>query len=372
MKFPFFKSAAKGEKKDQSPDHANAEHYARIVATGMKNENLQEELYEALQIGHLQTAEQIWELSTNLDKCSIRFGESLDDTHDVYFMKYWYDKPEPGGYYSSGRRETIILNPLAFFVHTGNMVAVDFLLSKGCNANAGENNTIAPNYNRFPIFYAVKQPEMMRRLLQAGAQPSDAILESALSAQTPDSVSLLLQYGASANAGKKFMAAHANDKAFSRETFEKLMLLLTGPVTEAKSPEPQQPAPAPAAPPPAAVEKKPAPAPAAAPQAAAPKEEAATASISKPQDADQIVYNSPLLDRTMQEVFNFAGLERITLIRKTLEGPIESVARDPFDRLQDIPDLQKAFDEHKKRGGKTPEEKVFPNRIPKPAAAARG
>lgn len=83
------------------------------------------------------------------------------------------------------------------------------------------------------------------------------------------------------------------------------------------------------------------------------------------QNPDQVIFTSALSNRTMEEVFNFVSLERITLIRNGRRGPVEAVTRESFSVIADESALRKAFDEHVKRGGKADESAVFPNKLPK-------
>ncbi len=63
-------------------------------------------------------------------------------------------------------------------------------------------------------------------------------------------------------------------------------------------------------------------------------------------------------DRVMQEVYSFSLKERITLLRKPA-GDVEAIERQPFTGLADKGGLTRAFEEHKKRGGKLSDEEVF-------------
>jgi ankyrin repeat protein len=87
---------------------------------------------------------------------------------------------------------------------------------------------------------------------------------------------------------------------------------------------------------------------------------------------DQIVLQQSLGDRTLEEVFNFTSFERITLIRKSPEGAVEAVTRGPFSEVVDQSRLRKAFEEHIRRGGKTDENRVFPNVLSKTKAPKHG
>jgi len=78
-----------------------------------------------------------------------------------------------------------------------------------------------------------------------------------------------------------------------------------------------------------------------------------------PPTPDQVITHSPLGDRTLQEVFNFATMERISMIRNGRHGPVESFVRESFSVLADQPSLREAFKEHRRRGGTAEEEAVF-------------
>jgi ankyrin repeat protein len=64
-------------------------------------------------------------------------------------------------------------------------------------------------------------------------------------------------------------------------------------------------------------------------------------------------------DRFMQEIYDFKRLERVTFVRKSEAGEVEALQREAFSQLPDRGALQKAFDEHRRRGGKRSEEEVF-------------
>ena len=50
----------------------------------------------------------------------------------------------------------------------------------------------------------------------------------------------------------------------------------------------------------------------------------------KHETADEIIFHRPLGDRTLQEAFNFATKERISMIRKSKYGDVEAMTREPF------------------------------------------
>ena len=74
---------------------------------------------------------------------------------------------------------------------------------------------------------------------------------------------------------------------------------------------------------------------------------------------DQVVFSRRVHDRTLQEIFDFAARERVTLIRKSEHGAVEAVIRDPFGMLTDREGLHRAFNEYRQRGGTLGEEEVF-------------
>ena len=82
-------------------------------------------------------------------------------------------------------------------------------------------------------------------------------------------------------------------------------------------------------------------------------------------DRDVVIVFSPLGDRTLQEVYNFAALERVSLIRKGEDGPVEAVTRQDFADIGDKPGLRRAFAEHVSRGGTASEKSVFAGSLQK-------
>lgn len=80
---------------------------------------------------------------------------------------------------------------------------------------------------------------------------------------------------------------------------------------------------------------------------------------------DEVVFTDKVYDRVVQEVYSFKRKERFTFIRKEEFGDIEAVQRDSFADLRDLPQLRAAFEIHRKRGGKTTEEEIFDNSLPK-------
>lgn len=87
--------------------------------------------------------------------------------------------------------------------------------------------------------------------------------------------------------------------------------------------------------------------------------------------ADEIIQRSRLGDRMLEEIFNFRTLERISLVRKGADQPIEALYRESFTHIEDLPALREAFQTHRQRGGKRTVEDVFPHRLDKQKAALR-
>jgi len=80
---------------------------------------------------------------------------------------------------------------------------------------------------------------------------------------------------------------------------------------------------------------------------------------------DEVVYTWPVYDRTLQEVFNFAQKERVTMIRKGTDGPVEAVTRQSFAEIEDKAKLREAFEQYRKFGGKRAEDEIFSNPLNK-------
>jgi hypothetical protein len=80
---------------------------------------------------------------------------------------------------------------------------------------------------------------------------------------------------------------------------------------------------------------------------------------------DEVVFRRTVGNRVIEEIFNFAEKERITLVRAGAEGPVEAVTREDFSALQEKPSLRRAFEEYARRGGAVPESEIFPDALPK-------
>jgi uncharacterized protein len=93
-----------------------------------------------------------------------------------------------------------------------------------------------------------------------------------------------------------------------------------------------------------------------------------------PQNAEprpgDIVFQRPLGDSFLEEIFDFTARERISLIRKGEGGPIETETRESFETLVDTPSLRAAFNEHLRRGGTVSEEEIFSRSLDKPRLKA--
>ncbi|TAL37812.1 MAG: ankyrin repeat domain-containing protein [Alphaproteobacteria bacterium] len=87
--------------------------------------------------------------------------------------------------------------------------------------------------------------------------------------------------------------------------------------------------------------------------------------LSRPRNPVEVVLSRPVGDRTLQEIFNFTREERISLIRKGEEGPVEAMQRDSFSDITDKSGIREAFNIYKKRGGTITEAAIFP-RKPEP------
>ena len=87
---------------------------------------------------------------------------------------------------------------------------------------------------------------------------------------------------------------------------------------------------------------------------------------------EQVSFVHKIGSRLMEEVFDFTLRERVTLLRASAEGPVETMLRDPFIRLEDTSNLRRAFNIHRQRGGKVPEDEIFPRELSKRRLPAFG
>ncbi|MCE9506853.1 MAG: ankyrin repeat domain-containing protein [Alphaproteobacteria bacterium] len=78
---------------------------------------------------------------------------------------------------------------------------------------------------------------------------------------------------------------------------------------------------------------------------------------------DEVIFERKISNRTLEEIFNFVSLERISLIRNGKYGPVEAVVRESFSVIENEAALRKAFEEHVRRGGTADESAVFPNKL---------
>ncbi|MBI1215996.1 MAG: hypothetical protein GC185_09285 [Alphaproteobacteria bacterium] len=74
---------------------------------------------------------------------------------------------------------------------------------------------------------------------------------------------------------------------------------------------------------------------------------------------EEISYSHKLDNRVLQEIFNFARRERVSLLRRGPGGMVEVMNRESFAELADKTALRRAFDDYREKGGKISEEDVF-------------
>lgn len=79
------------------------------------------------------------------------------------------------------------------------------------------------------------------------------------------------------------------------------------------------------------------------------------------EDPEIVIFRQQAGDRVLEDIFNFASLERITFVRQGPGAPVEAMTRQSFAEVASRALLKKAFDEHVKRGGKVREEEIFPD-----------
>lgn len=76
--------------------------------------------------------------------------------------------------------------------------------------------------------------------------------------------------------------------------------------------------------------------------------------------ADEVVMSHAFGNRVIEEVFNFASKERMTLVRDGANGPVEAVTRQNFSEIHDRQSLRAAYDKYVAKGGKVEESEIFP------------
>lgn len=81
--------------------------------------------------------------------------------------------------------------------------------------------------------------------------------------------------------------------------------------------------------------------------------------LSRPRNVDDVSFTRSVGDLTIQEIFNFNSADRLTVVRREQNGPVEAVQRESFKDLTDKTQLRKAFDAYVKKGGKRPESDFF-------------
>lgn len=81
--------------------------------------------------------------------------------------------------------------------------------------------------------------------------------------------------------------------------------------------------------------------------------------------ANVVVFKQRAGDHTLEDVFNFVSLERLTLVRKGDDGPVETMTRQNMADMNNRTMLKKALEEHAKRGGTVTEKDIFPDEKPR-------
>ncbi len=80
---------------------------------------------------------------------------------------------------------------------------------------------------------------------------------------------------------------------------------------------------------------------------------------------DEVTLQRALGNRTLEEVFNFASRERLTMIRVYPQGPVEAITRQNFRDIDDRSTLRNAFAVYVQQGGKRAESEIFPEMLTK-------
>jgi len=74
---------------------------------------------------------------------------------------------------------------------------------------------------------------------------------------------------------------------------------------------------------------------------------------------DEVTYERPFGNRILEETFNFAARERISLIRLVSKGPVEAITRDSFAAIGDREQLARAYVDYKTAGGRLDVPDIF-------------
>ncbi|MEZ0225827.1 MAG: ankyrin repeat domain-containing protein [Alphaproteobacteria bacterium] len=81
---------------------------------------------------------------------------------------------------------------------------------------------------------------------------------------------------------------------------------------------------------------------------------------------ERVSFQTYIGDRVREDIYDFSMKERLTLIRQSRFGTVETATITGFSSIEDQSDasaLRKAFNEHVKRGGMTEESEVFVLRV---------
>jgi hypothetical protein len=354
-----------------SKDKEQADNYARMIQAGVRKTDLQEELFLALKSGHLKTAGKIVELGTEAKtlapyNVSTRAGWYNTGTHDgnensqvgvddwacisdrlrisrhslmgKKVMLYSFRGNQIGlkdfeTFFKAQRKPHFsIYDPLSYFIVARNAVAAEFLMKNGYPVNVGKDDP-REVFCRSPLYQAIDEDAVLHfsLMLQHGAKPTDNILRYAVKSQKVAFVIALVEHGANVEAGKQELAELVQSEKLKQETFDDLAHALNLPVpgkeerTFALEP-PATPAP------PQPIRKS----------AGQPRP------AKRAYPTHQVVLESPAADLTMQEIYDFRTLERITLFRKGED--VKSSLRQTFNDLgRNDRGLQKAIEVYQGR-----------------------
>ncbi len=97
----------------------------------------------------------------------------------------------------------------------------------------------------------------------------------------------------------------------------------------------------------------------------APVAEAITAPPPVTEDPQVVILRQQAGDRLLEDIFNFAALERVTFVRKEPGAPVETMMRENFADMSNTSLLEKAYAEHVRRGGARTAAEIFPDAKPK-------
>jgi hypothetical protein len=234
------------------------------------------------------------------------------------------------------------MSPLGYFCATGNIPAINFLLSRDADVNYGYDRPDG-KFKLRPVYHAFASPEALALLVAHGLQVTDTVMKKAcLESMERRDVRIItscLEAGGNLHVAQEAISKLVTSNPNISADDAKYVTSVTAVFKEYD-------------------EKKKAGS-AVKPQTRTSAEAAA--------DPNEVVIETTVMGRRLYKCFNFASQECISVIRKGPEAPVESHETKRFCDLLGQPDLKKAFAEHQSRGGTMTEDDIH---VPAPSNKA--